>query len=128
MGVSYIHGIMLEKLIKVTSNNLLPAVTDKTHNFESAVSFGYNDHFLKLSTDEVTMTLTSSGVEVKKGDTVQASTTYKDLKLFKKAVAPADPEQAAADTEISLAAITMKRALSKFKNPILNSQKRIFSP
>ena len=61
------------------------------------------------------MTLTSGGVEVKKGEAVQATTTYKDLKLFKKAVAPANPEPAAADTEIPLKAITMKRALSKLK-------------
>ena len=86
----------------------------KTKSFESDATFKYNKYFLKDGTEEVTMTLSGTGVVLKKKDgTTVDSPTFTDLKLLATAAGNA---QAADNHQIDLSAIKMKRALSKFNS------------
>ena len=91
-------------------------MANKAKNFQAETDFEYNTYFLKHGNDEVTMTLSTTGVEFKKGAEKIESPTYSTLKLYETASG-----NAADNTDISLSEITMKRAKSKFKNSILNS-------
>ena len=93
-------------------------MANKAKNFQAETDFEYNTYFLKHGNDEVTMTLSTTGVEFKKGAEKIESPTYNTIKLYATASGNA---QAADNTDISLSEITMKRAKSKFKNSILNS-------
>ena len=87
-------------------------MANKVRNFEAATAFEYNTYFLKHETDEITMTLSTTGVEFKKGADKIESPTYTSIKLYETATGNA---QAADNTDISLSGITMKRVLSKLK-------------
>ena len=98
---------------KIQSNNLDGGSVDgKTKNFESEADFSYNNYFLRDGDNEVTMTLSKTGVELKKDGTKVENPTFTDLKLLETI---GSFKQADDNFEIDLSAIQMERVLSKFK-------------
>ena len=99
---------------------MLPPVDKKTKRF---VAETFNDYFLKHGDDEVTMTLSETGVELKKGTTTIDAPVWTTLKLYKTA---AGNEQAPDNTQISLSAIEMERtwnAKASYTNPVADAYK-----
>ena len=86
---------------------MLPVVAQKTKRFENS-NEKFDFYFLKHGNDEVTMTLSETGAELKMGTTKIDAPVWTTLNLYK-----IDDNAKASDTEISLSDIIMGRTWSK---------------
>ena len=83
----------------------------KTKDFESEADFSYNGYFLGDADGDVTMTLSETGVELKKKDgtpVTNPTNSFAKLKLYETEGSYAQAED---NFEIDLSAIKMKRKL-----------------